>query len=285
MGYSTTMSEHTYTKELEVARDLARAVGRYLRDAQKENAIVKQPHGEGYLDVTTRADLEAERMVLHTLSRSFPGDHILSEETRTEYSPDWERVWIVDPLDGTTNYVKGLDAYAVSIALMVRGQVVIAAVCLPVSGDFYYAVRGHGMFRNDLPLTLATPDDTLAQSLVSVGFPHTRTPEVAAQAFGLYQDLWLASSDLRRSASAVYDGCLLASGVTGAYITPDIKPWDIAATSLLIEEQEGIISDVNGQPLDLFRRVNGRFSTSALFAKNTAIYTTLQNITQKYLGG
>src|SRR3989344_5425949 len=108
------MNTHAYMKELETAKDIARSVGSYLCGAQDHNAIVKQPHGDGYLDVTTRADLEAERMVVDALTRVFPRDHILSEETRTDYSRDWERVWIIDPLDGTTNYVKGLDAYAVS---------------------------------------------------------------------------------------------------------------------------------------------------------------------------
>src|SRR3989344_3460928 len=117
------MDTHAYTKELEIAKDTAHTVGHYLRTAQSQNTITKQPNGEGFLDVTTTADLEAERMVIETLIHAFPEDHILSEETRTVYSSEWERTWIIDPLDGTTNYVKGLDAYAVSIALALHGQV------------------------------------------------------------------------------------------------------------------------------------------------------------------
>lgn len=274
------MNVSAYTKELEVATDIVRAVGGYLRNAQKQNTIVKQPHGEGFLDVTTYADLEAERMAINVLTRTFPHDHILSEETRTDYSPDWERAWIIDPLDGTTNYVKGLDAYAVSITLVVRGKVAVAVVCLPVLGEVFHAVRGQGVFRNGQKLVFATSDDTLAQSLVSVGFPHSRTQDAADQAFSLYARLWLASSDLRRSASAVYDGCLLATGIIGAYLTPDIKPWDIAAGCLFIEEQGGITSDFNGQPLDLFRRKDDRFSTSVIFAKNAMIHSTMLGITK-----
>ncbi|MFA6315437.1 MAG: inositol monophosphatase [Candidatus Paceibacterota bacterium] len=279
------MSKPLYTIELKIAKATALKVGRYLQISQKNNVIIKQPNGEGYLDVTTKIDLESERMCILMISRMFPKDHILSEETRNEYSSDWKRVWIIDPLDGTTNYVKRLDIYAVSIALVVNGKVVVAVNCLPVHDDIFHAVRGHGVFHNGKKLTCISPDDTLAQSLVSVGFPHVRTKEVADPAFELYKNLWLASSDLRRSASAVFDGCLLASGITGAYLTPDIKPWDIASGSLFVEEQGGFTSDFSGQPLDLFRKVNGRFSTSVLFAKNKTILTSLQRLTKKYNQG
>lgn len=279
------MKKSTYTKELKVAKTIALKVGRYLRTSQKNNVIVKQPNGRGYLDVTTKVDLESERMCIEAILNSFPEDHILSEETLNEFSPDWKRVWIIDPLDGTTNYVKGFDVYAVSISLVVDGKVVMAVNCLPVHNDIFHAVRGHGVFHNGKKLTCLSLDDTLAQSLVSVGFPHVRTKEVADPAFELYKNLWLASSDLRRSASAVFDGCLLASGITGAYLTPDIKPWDIAAGSLFVEEQGGFTSDFSGQPLNLFRKVNDRFSTSVLFAKNKTILTSLQRLTKKYNQG
>lgn len=279
------MNKPAYTKELKIAKAIALKVGRYLYISRKNNAIVKQPNGKGYLDVTTKVDLESERMCIEAILNSFPEDHILSEETLNEFSPDWKRVWIIDPLDGTTNYVKGFDVYAVSIALVVDGKVVMAVNCLPVHDDIFYAVRGHGVFHNGKKLTFISPNDTLAQSLVSVGFPHVRTKEAADPAFELYKNLWLASSDLRRSASAVFDGCLLASGITGAYLTPDIKPWDIASGSLFVEEQGGFTSDFYGKPLDLFRKVNDRFSTSVLFAKNKTILTSLQRLTKKYNQG
>jgi len=271
-----------YEKELLVAKELVRTVGAYLRSTREQNDIVRQPHGEGFLDVTTQADLEAERIVIETLMRTFPGDHILSEETRTDYSADWERVWIIDPLDGTTNYVKGFDTYAVSIAFLLRGRVMLAIVGLPAYGRVYHAVRGQGVYRNDILISLVRPEDSLAQSLVSVGFPHNRQEEFALPAFTLYKDLWLAASDLRRSASAVYDGCILAEGITGAYVTPDIKPWDIAATSLFVTEQGGSISGLGGEPLDLFRRHEGRFSTAAVFSKNKKIHEAILDITREY---
>lgn len=276
------MKTSTYAKELRFAKKIALKVGRYLRASQKKNEVVKQPHGEGYLDVTTKVDLESEHMVLSAIAKSFPKDHILSEETRNEYSKDWERVWIIDPLDGTTNYFKRLNTYAISIAFSIKGKVMVAVCYLPSTKELFFAERGQGVFRNGKKLVFATPGDTLGKSLVSVGFPHLRTEKVAERAFGLYRDLWLASSDLRRSASAVFDGTLLASGLTGAYLTPDIKPWDIAAGSLFAEEQGGVVSDMHGRPLDLFRKEGDRFSTSVIFAKNKAIHSSLQKITEKY---
>lgn len=278
------ISIRTYSKELKFSRTVALKAGRYLLSARKKrNQIVKQPHGEGYMDVTTKADLEAEKMIIGSLSREFPQDTILSEETLAdELSNYGGRIWIVDPLDGTTNYVKGLDAFGVSISLMVDGKIVLAVSYIPAGKEMFHAVRGSGVFRNGKILRLTTPEDTLAKSLVSVGFPHSRDKSSADPAFEMYRDLWLAASDLRRSASAVFDGCLLASGITGAYLTPDIKPWDVAAASLFIEEQGGVVGDFNGGPLDLFRRRSGRFCVQVVFSKNKSIHSALQAITRKY---
>lgn len=276
------MKTDNYKRELQIAKDVVLKAGTILTVSRERNKIIKQPHGDGYLDVTTSVDIESESLLIETIASEFPQDSILSEETRVEYTPDKKRLWIMDPLDGTTNYVKGLDAYAVSVALMDEGKAVMAVNYIPTTGDMYHAVRGQGVFLNDKKLVIVNPDETLGQSLVSVGFPHSRTKDVADRAFALYRDIWLASSDLRRSASAVVDGCLLASGITGAYLTPDIKPWDIVSGSLFVEEQGGIASDLHGQPLDLFRRSGNRFSTSVIFAKNKTIHDAVKEITMRY---
>lgn len=273
---------NSYQEELVLARSLVRLAGTSLKNARVQAQVVKQPHGLSYLDVTTSADLESEAMILQAISAQYPADRILSEETRTGEDVGTGRLWVVDPLDGTTNFVKGLDAYAVSIALVVDGLVVVAACYLPEYDKDYTAVRGVGMCRNGELLPLLSPTDTLAGSLVSVGFPHSRESAPLAQAFDMYHDVLVKSSDLRRSASAVLDGCLLATGATGAYLTPDIKPWDIAAMILFIEEQGGVVSDFRGNPLNLFHKDGEHFSVAMVCAKNSAIHKSLIEITRQY---
>jgi myo-inositol-1(or 4)-monophosphatase len=271
-----------YSKELKVAKAVALRVGGYLAKEQKKTSVVKRPQGESFLDVTTAQDLDAEKVIIATLRKAFPDDHILSEETLNEYETKSSRTWIVDPLDGTTNYVKGLDAYGVSIALLEKGRVVLAVVYLPITRELYHSVRGNGVYLGRKELPMRSMGDTLEKSLVSVGFPHTRTGPALSSAFELYKNILHVSSDLRRSASAAFDTCLLASGKTGAYVTPDIKPWDIAAGILFTEEQGGVAIGFDGGPIDLFKKKDGRFSTSVIFAKNEVIAAALLHITKEY---
>ncbi len=265
----------SYEKELALARTLAEQAGEHLKSARGTLNVLKRPHGESFLDVTTSADVEAERIVLEGISHEFPHDAILSEESRAGENTSSTRLWVVDPLDGTTNFVKGLDAYGVSIALLVEGVTVLAVNYLPETRAEYYAVRGTGMYKNGALLPLRQPDESLYESLVSVGFPHSRDVESLSASFSLYQNILTASSDLRRSASAAYDACLLAEGITGAYVTPDIKPWDIAATVLFTEEQGGVVSDFQGKPLDLFVQHEGGYRVAILAAKNARIHEAL----------
>lgn len=266
-----------YKKELQIALQAARDAGQCARRLRGNVAITKQPDKKTFLDVTTEADLEAEQRILKRITRAFPNDEIVSEETRATIPSKKGRIWIIDPLDGTTNFCKGLPMYAVAIAFSDKGKVQVAAVYLPEERAMFSAMRGSGVYRNGKRLSLFGATDSLEESLVCVGFPHLRAEAHARDAFAIYERLWLRSSDLRRTASAVYDGTLLASGVAGAYITPDIKPWDIAATSLFVDEQGGVMSDLSGKPIDLFRHDGSRFSTSAVFAKNRKIYTKLMS--------
>lgn len=271
-----------YQEELTLARSLVRRAGTTLKNARHSAQVLKQPHGFSYLDVTTSADLESETLILEGIGAAYPADRILSEETRTNEDERSGRLWIVDPLDGTTNFVKGLDAYAISIALVVDGHVVMAACYLPEYDKDYTAVRGAGMYSNGALLSVSSPEDTLAESLVSVGFPHERGFESLKQAFAMYRTVLAESSDLRRSASAVFDGCLLATGATGAYLTPDIKPWDIVAMILFIEEQGGVVSDFRGNPLNLFKKRGDYFSVAVVCAKNPTIHASMITVTSQY---
>lgn len=272
-----------YARERKVAEDLAYRAGVFVQKKATSLAIVSRKRGLAAFDFTTNQDMAAEKVIIAGLRQTFPGDAILSEESLSSLSADHPRLWIVDPLDGTKNYAHGLKSYGVAISLYERGAVQVAAVYLPVFDELYGAVRGQGVTLNGAPLPLREPRATLKESLVAVGFPHQRSAMTLRHTFRLCQDILLESTDILRTASAVFDTCTVAGGQVGGYITsPDIKPWDIASGMLFVEEQGGFVSDPRGRPLNLFRQVKGVFSVAGVMAKNKAIHRSILQVTKKY---
>ena len=271
-----------YAKELILAKKIAQAIGRSLVRAQGAASIASRKKGSESFDYTTHQDLEAERMAIALIKKSFPRDAILSEETLHAIDDIPARLWIIDPIDGTANYANGMDTFAVSVSFYARERVRASAVFLPAKNELYAAERGRGVKLNGKPLLVKNPERDLKRSFVNMGFPHQRTKPVVKHSFAWYADLLHACADLRRTGSAVLDTVLVASGKSGAYVTPNIKPWDIAAGVLFVEEQGGVVSDLRGKPLDLFKKVNGKFAIEAAFSKNKIIHSALIRVTKKY---
>jgi len=228
-----------YAKELILAKKIAQAIGRSLVRAQGAASIASRKKGSESFDYTTHQDLEAERMAIALIKKSFPRDAILSEETLHAIDDIPARLWIIDPIDGTANYANGMDTFAVSVSFYARERVRASAVFLPAKNELYAAERGRGVKLNGKPLLVKNPERDLKRSFVNMGFPHQRTKPVVKHSFAWYADLLHACADLRRTGSAVLDTVLVASGKSGAYVTPNIKPWDIAAGVLFVEEQGG----------------------------------------------
>lgn len=276
------MSMKAYSKELLLAKKIAQTVGHSLVRAQGEASIASRKRGSQSFDYTTHQDLEAERMAIAHIQKAFPHDAILSEETLHTINTIPTRLWIIDPIDGTANYANGMDTFAVSVSFYARGHVQVAAVFLPAKNELYSAERGRGVKLNGKPLSVRNPDRDLKHSFVNMGFPHQRTKPIVKHSFAWYADLLHACADLRRTGSAVLDTILVASGKSGAYVAPNIKPWDIVAGVLFVEEQGGVISDLRGRPLNLFKKEKGTFAIEATFSKNVAIHSALIRITKKY---
>jgi len=271
-----------YSKELKHATVIAETVGRALLGAQNTISIVRRKSDSQSFDYTTNQDLSAERTAIRYIKKMFPHDSVLSEETLPTIGDIPARLWIIDPVDGTANYANGMNTYAVSASFCEYGRVQAAVVFLPALRELYSACRGRGVRLNRNLLTIRTPNRDLKRSFVNLGFPHERTKPIVKNAFAMYTEILLASADIRRTGSAVLDTVLVASGKSGAYITPDIKPWDIAAGTLFVEEQGGVVSDPLGKPLDLFRKVDGEFAIAAIFSKNANIHSSLLRITKRY---
>jgi myo-inositol-1(or 4)-monophosphatase len=209
-----------------------------------------QVREKGRADLVTEADLGSQEAIRAYLAERFPGHAFLGEEgpaARQRPGPGAPPTWIVDPLDGTTNYVHALPLYCVSIGLEVAGELVVGAVYEPSRDEMYHAAKGRGAFVNSRRLKTSTAD-RLDQSLLATGFP----PDLRGQERSL--DWWryfsLRTRSLRRTGSTALNLCWLAAGRFDGYYAFDNHAWDVAGGVVVLREAGGIITNVDGSPFD-----------------------------------
>jgi len=266
------MKKTPFSEERDVALAAARQAGAYLK-ANQHQAVIEQIKS-GPNDYATAQDLGAEKLILEAIKAHFPDDAILSEESG-DHQAGRDRLWIVDPLDGTRNYANGLHHFAVSIAFCHEAKSTVGVVYAPCDSDeLFWAERGHGASLNNEPLKMAAPSQSLAGSLVATGFAYYQGAELHPHVETLEQ-VMNAATDVLRYGSAATDMCYVAAGRFGAYYESGLKPWDVAAASLIVEEAGGIVTDTAGHPLDMTRTEGESFCLHVLAAKNAAIQRDL----------
>lgn len=194
-------------------------------------------------------DVESEQMLLAGLLPLVENAGFYGEESGKSGSQDL--VWIVDPLDGTTNYLSGLDQFSVSVALVRHGQPILGVVHKPFSGEIYACVRGCGVSYNGEIRTPSQPDAEAVDALFSTGFPY-RSPDVAGQFFEAAAEILTLGRGIRRSGSAALDVAQLAMGWHQGFWETDLQPYDVAAGILMMEENGIIVSNHHGEPYDMF---------------------------------
>jgi len=266
------MKETPFFAERQVAIAAARCAGAYLKANQHQSVIERIKSGPN--DYATAQDLGAEKLILGAIKEHFPTDAILSEESHAQ-PVDGERLWIVDPLDGTRNYANGLRHFAVSIAFCYQGHVVVGVVYAPCDGnELFWAERHHGAFLNDQALKIADPSGSLASSLVASGFSYYQGAELHRHV-ETFERVMNAVTDVLRLGSAATDICYVAAGRCGAYYESGLKPWDVAAGSLIVEEAGGVVSDTAGNPLEMLATEGESFCLHVLAARNPDIQQDL----------
>lgn len=231
-----------WEKEMLVARAAARKAGKGIKALLGRVLEVRK---KGAIDLVTDADFQAEKAILDTIRSHFPEDSILAEETgRHEASP--ERVWIVDPLDGTTNFAHALPFYAVCIAFQAAGRSVLGLVFNPERDECFEAREGKGAFLNGTPIRVS-PTSALMECLVATGFPYSVHEGAGSIVRRLHQIL-VRTQGIRRLGSAALDLCYVAAGRFDAYWEEGLKPWDTAAAALIVKEAGGRLTDYEGKP-------------------------------------
>jgi myo-inositol-1(or 4)-monophosphatase len=237
---------------LNVAIKAARTAGAIINRASLDLDLLKVTT-KSTNDFVTEVDHKAEAAIIETVLVAYPGHGILAEESGREHgAKDSEYVWIIDPLDGTTNFIHGFPVYAVSIALAFRGQVQQAVVYDPTRNDLFYASKGRGAFVNDRRLRVSKRT-RLTDSLVSTGFPF-RKGDNFKRYMQMMEVVMPACAGLRRPGSAALDLCYVAAGYTDGFFETGLSPWDIAAGALLVTEAGGLIGNFTGEADFLYQR-------------------------------
>ena len=265
------------TAELQLALAAARAAGQYLRDSRHDVQI--EAFKEGSHNYATVQDVEAERLIVDMIGAHFADDAILAEESFPDAESS-DRLWVVDPLDGTRNYANHLPFFSVSIAFC-RGRLpqvgVVYAPCL--NDELFHAVRGRGACLNGRPLRRVNPAANLGSSIVTTGFGYRHGPALKKE-IAQYEWVLNQATDATRYGSAALDLCYVAAGRLGAYYEAGLKPWDVAAGVLIVEESGGIWTDHTGNKPDVLGKRDGHFAIDVLAAKNKATADALLPILQ-----
>ena len=213
---------------LNIAVKAARAAGAIINRASLDIDKV-QVESKGVNDFVTEIDKHAEAVIVETILQAYPGHGILAEESGRELgAKDSEFTWIIDPLDGTTNFIHGFPVYAVSIALAWRGVVQQAVVYDPNRNDLFYASRGRGAYLNDRRLRVSKRL-RLADALVGTGFPF-RKGDNFKRYMKMFEEISQQCAGLRRPGAASLDLCYVAAGWYDGFFETGLNPWDIAAT-------------------------------------------------------
>jgi len=237
-----------YREHMELALEAARKAGAHL----KAHFGARQPvEYKGEIDLITARDRESQDMIYDVLHRRFPDSALLGEEDGAVPAPA-DSQWLIDPLDGTTNYAHGLPLFCVSLAFREHGQTRVGVVFNPMLGEMFRAVRGQGAFLDANRLTVSREGD-LGRSLLATGFPYDirRSPARSLDLFGHFVGRGRA---VRRCGAAALDLAYTAAGRFDGFWEMKLSPWDTAAGALLVEEAGGRITDFSGAPFDPFGR-------------------------------
>ena len=223
-------------------------------------------------DYVTEVDRAAEAAIIDVLREAYPAHSILAEESGSS-GPESEYQWIIDPLDGTTNFIHGFPQYAISIAVAHKGSLAHAVVYDTNRNELFVASKGAGAFLNDKRIRVSKLT-RLADALLGTGFPYRSFDHIDTY-LAIFRELIQKSSGLRRPGAAALDLAYVAAGRLDAFFEIGLSPWDMAAGSLLISEAGGLVSDLTGE--------SAYMATGNIIAGNPKIFSQLLQVISPHL--
>jgi myo-inositol-1(or 4)-monophosphatase len=252
--------------DVQYACEMARGAGEILLSGFGNGMRVEYKKGE--IDLVTEYDRRSEAYLIQKIHSRFPAHRILSEESGLDRAGD-EPCWVIDPLDGTTNFAHGMPIFSVSIALVEAGRARLGVVYDPTRGECFWAERGKGAFLGDRPIHVRDESE-LIRTLLVTGFPydaHTNTINNIDQ----FARFSRRVRGVRRLGSAAIDLAYVAAGRLDGYWELRLAPWDVAAGALIAEEAGAKVTAVDGEPLMLTE-------AASILAANPALYTNMLDV-------
>ncbi len=257
-----------YDSRLAIAVDAAKAAGEYLLEALNEKRDIDM---KGVVDIVTDADREAERIIHDIISKAFPEDEFLSEEG-TETSGKTGLMWVVDPLDGTTNYAHRFPVFCVSVALVKDGESQVGVIYNPNLDELFISHKGEGAYLNGEKIKISN-NDKLLECLLATGFPYDIRESNNDNLDNFVLFYKKGAQAVRRAGSAALDLAYTACGRFDGFWEMKLHAWDIAAGILLVEEAGGKVTDFEGNRVDLFK--------GEVLASNGIIHRDMQKIIEQ----
>lgn len=254
-----------YRKELKAAEKAASEASKIINEYADKASLNVQLKGKN--DLLTDADLASEKKILEIISEAFPDDAILAEESSQRTELPEGRIWIIDPIDGTTNFAHSFPAYCVSIALWEQKSPKVALVLEVAKQELFTAVEGEGAYLNGSKIHISENDDPSA-SLIGTGFPY-RDLHLVDDYLKLFKRMMDKTHGVRRPGTAAWDLCNVVCGRFEGFYEYGLSAWDVAAGALIIKEAGGVVTDWKGENDWLFgkRIIAGNRSVHSFLKK------------------
>ena len=255
---------------LNIAVKAARRAGSIITRASEDIGSLTI-NDKGYNDFVTEVDLASETEIIRVLKASYPDHAFLGEETGLSHQAD--NIWIIDPLDGTTNFLHGFPQYCISIALEEKGEITQAVIYDPNRNDLFTATKGQGAYLNQRRMRVSNKSK-LKESILGTGFPFRDFQHLPVY-LKIFEEVVRGTSGVRRPGSAALDLAYVAAGWFDGFFEINLSKWDIAAGGLLVTEAGGIVSD--------FSEKDGWLESGNIVATNPKIYDPLIKIIQSHI--
>ncbi|USN47328.1 MAG: inositol monophosphatase [Pseudobdellovibrionaceae bacterium] len=232
---------------LQAAKEAANRGREILKKYFGNLSNVDEKHQAG---LVTEADVNSEKAIISFLKGEFPNLGFLAEESSYLNSTEGQQShhagrWIIDPLDGTTNFVHRFPIFCISIGLEWKNEIVVGLIDVPILNDTYWAIKGQGAFKNGKPIHVSHTA-VLKEALLATGFS-VHKPNALEQQLQIFTHLIRESRGVRRAGAAAFDLCMVAEGIFDVFWERDLSPWDVAAGALIVREAGGTVTDFSGQ--------------------------------------
>lgn len=251
-------------KICEVAKQAAMKSGEYAlsRLATKKDI----DHKSGINDLVTDVDKKCEKIVIDIIKETFPEHSILAEESGEEHNAEGY-TWVIDPIDGTTNYAHGFPVFCTSVGVMAEGRSVVGVVYDPTRDELFHCIKGEGAFLNGDPISVSGAK-SVSESLIATGFAYNIERKIAN--LGHFRKMLECAQAVRRPGAAAIDLCYVASGRMDGFWELGLNPWDTAAGYLLVIEAGGVVTTLDGKDFDVTK--------PAVLATNGNIHREMQEM-------